>query len=226
MRTWNMRKSHYLDDPCCGSSSRSQWSRHLIESQTDVRHGRQPQKLIHRIDGGIVDRSECDSVRGSAGPLLVSASNCRYVATFPRGSDQLFAADVEVRRDGSFTKTFEAILFAEGSSLASIYGIEFEDGYPKGLVHELASKQQDFIRFLRSQNEENARLLGPLAKLFSSHEYSSELAATQAYLRERKSAFDVGLGYFDGATNEYLRISIESDHQSHVEERTSQKSTH
>lgn len=168
-----------------------------------------------------MDRSECESVRGSAGPLLVTASDCRYVATFPGGTDQLFAADVEVRRDGSFTRTFEAILFAEGSSLASVYGIEFEDGYPEGLAHDLALRQQDFIRFLRSQNEENARLLGPLAKLFSSQEYSSELAATQAFLVARKSAFDVGLGYFDGATNEYLRISIESDHQWRIEEGSS-----
>ncbi|MFI8619272.1 hypothetical protein ACIGHN_27645 [Acidovorax sp. NPDC077693] len=145
------------------------------------------------------------------GPLLVTATNVRYLMDFPDGSEKLYSADVELRRGESLLRRFEAILFSEGSSAALIYGVEFEDGYPKGLAREFATEQQRFISFLRLQNHETNVMLGSLSGLFSSLCYSSELLVTRAFLAGRNSSLDALVGYRDNQTGKYVHLIVGSD---------------
>lgn len=145
------------------------------------------------------------------GPLLVRANNAIFLMDFPTGAEKLYASDLEVRRGKSQPQFFPSILFAEGPSVAIIYGVEFEDGYPTGLARDFALKQQAFIHFLRRQNGINEELLGSTYRLFSSSQYSSELVATRAYLAARKSPLDAGVGYFDSNAQQYVRLVVGPD---------------
>ena len=152
-----------------------------------------------------------NSAPDNVGPLLVTATNARYLMDFPDGSEKLYAADVEVRRGESLLRRDEAILFSEGTTAALIYGVEFEDGYPKGLAREFATEQQDFIKFLREQNHETNVMLGSLSGLFSSRFYSSELLVTRAFLAARNSSLDALVGYRDDQTGQYVRLIVGSE---------------
>ena len=152
-----------------------------------------------------------NSAPDNVGPLLVKATNARYLLDFPDGSEKLYAADVEVRRGEILLRRFEAILFSEGTNAALIYGVEFEDGYPKGLAREFATEQQDFIKFLREQNHETNVMLGSLSDLFSSRFYSSELLVTRAFLVARNSSLDALVGYRDNQTGQYVHLIVGSD---------------
>lgn len=44
-------------------------------------------------------------------------------------------------------------MFVEAQGAAYIFGVENEDGCPKGVRAELAERQQAFVDFLREQNE-------------------------------------------------------------------------
>lgn len=161
--------------------------------------------------GDVMKLPDFNSAPDNVAPLLVTATNARYLMDFPDGSEKLYAADVEVRRGVSLLRRFEAILFSEGCSAALIYGVEFEDGYPKGLAREFATEQQGFISFLREQNHKTDLMLGSLSGLFSSRCYSSELLVTRAFLAARNSSLDALVGFRDNQTGQYVHLIVGSD---------------
>lgn len=139
--------------------------------------------------------------------LRISVSRVRFVSGFPDGVDELWCADIQVARGDGLYEMFEDILYVESNGVAYIYGIEFEDGLPRGLRSDLAQVQQRFIQFLR---DETARknMMFPLSLLFTGHDYSSEWSATEAYVAERSVALKIGIGYRD-KVGVYQRLAME-----------------
>lgn len=146
-------------------------------------------------------------------PITFAATNARVLSQFPDGSDELWSADIKACRHGVQCEVFEGVLFVEstwsGHGTAHVFGIEFEDGYPKGLNPALAGKQQAFIEFLRGENAKDDEVLGWTRKLFTGHEYAAEGKATAAYLAVRESKLQIGVGYRNDA-GEYELVAIES----------------
>lgn len=128
-------------------------------------------------------------------PVAFAAKNARFFSKFPQGPDELWMADLEVCRHDVRREVFEDILFIESGGTAFIYGIEFEDGYPKELEPDLALKQQSFIQFLRGETRLKNDALGPIAMIFAGHEYLAEGKATAAYIVARGAALMMGIGY-------------------------------
>jgi len=93
-------------------------------------------------------------------PIAFAAKNARFVSNFPQGPDELWMADLKACRHDVQCEVFEDILFVESNGTAFIYGVEFEDGYPKGLKPDLALKQQSFIQFLRDETRRDNDALG------------------------------------------------------------------
>lgn len=149
-------------------------------------------------------------VTDDTAPLIAEVTLPRFLAKFPRSDEELWVADVEVRRNESSIHRFGAIFFVEGAGLVSIFGIHSPDGYPHGLAPDLALEQQAFIAFLRGQNERTELLLGPVVRIFSSHLYYSELAVTKAYLSARGISLDAGIGYHDPETGGYVTHVVEA----------------
>jgi hypothetical protein len=132
-----------------------------------------------------------------AGPIVFSASNQRFVANFPDDQAQVWSADITASRTGGISQVFESIFFVEDEATVSIYGVENEDGRPPFLRDDLAAKQQQFVAFLREETATDNRTLGPIRKIFSGHQCSSELKATGAYVALRESKLDIGVGFRD-----------------------------
>ena len=155
--------------------------------------------LTHRQIGGLL--SHFDNVDGqnvcSTGPIVFSATNTRFIANFPNDSAEVWSADITASRSGGDTNVFESILFVETDATASIYGAECKDGRPEFLRADLAARQQQFIAFLREETATDNRTLGPIRKIFTGHQYSSELKATGAYVASRDSKLDIGVGFRD-----------------------------
>jgi hypothetical protein len=147
-------------------------------------------------------------------PLTFAAANVRFLSRFPDGADELWSADIKACRHGTLCEVFDAILFVEstrsGHGTAHIFGIEFEDGYPKGLNPALAGKQQAFIEFLRGENAKDDGVLGWTRKLFTGHEYAAEGKATAAYLAVRESKLHIGVGYRNDAGG-YELVAVDSE---------------
>lgn len=140
-------------------------------------------------------------------PIAFAARNPRFVSSFPDGSDQLWMADMKACCDG-WCEVFEDVLFVESNGTAFIYGVEFEDGYPKGLNSELALRQQALILFLRHATKLDNEEFGMLAALFDGHEYRNEGKATAAYVAQRDIPLMMGIGYCSAAGN-YELIGID-----------------
>lgn len=138
-----------------------------------------------------------DQETGFAGPIVFSASNPRFVANFPEDQAKVWCADITARRTRGESYVFESILFVEDETTVSIYGVENEDGRPQLLRDDLATKQQQFIAFLREQTATDNRTMGSIRKIFTGHQYSSELRATGAYVTSRNSTLDIGVGFRD-----------------------------
>ncbi|WP_305746977.1 hypothetical protein [Acidovorax sp. A1169] len=138
-----------------------------------------------------------DQAARFAGPIVFSASNPRFVANFPDDHAQVWSADITAGRTGGDSQVFESIFFVEDEATISIYGVEYEDGRPPYLRDDLAAKQQHFIAFLREETATDNRTLGPIRKIFTGHQYSSELKATGAYVASRDSKLDIGVGFRD-----------------------------
>lgn len=153
----------------------------------------------HRQIGGLVNQhyEMLDQEAGFAGPIGFSASNPRFVANFPDDQAQVWSADITAGRTGGESHVFESILFIEDEVTVSIYGVECEDGRPPFLRTDLAARQQQFIAFLREETATDNRTLGPIRKIFTGHQYSSELKATGAYVASRDSKLDIGVGFRD-----------------------------
>jgi len=147
-------------------------------------------------------------------PITFIATNVRFLSQFPDGSDELWSADIKTKRHGVRSEVFKDILFVEstrsGHGTAHIFGIEFADGYPRGLNSELAARQKAFIKFLRTENAKDDEALGWTRKLFTGHEYACEGKATAAYLAIRKSNLHIGIGYRNDA-GEYELVAVESE---------------
>lgn len=147
-------------------------------------------------------------------PITFAAVNARFLSQFPDGADELWSADIKACRHGALCEVFESILSVEstrsGHGTAHIFGIEFADGYPKGLNPALATQQQAFIEFLRGENAKDDEVLGWTRKLFTGHEYAAEGKATAAYLAVRESKLHIGVGYRNDA-GEYELVAIESE---------------
>ena len=125
-------------------------------------------------------------------------------------------ADLKACRHGVPCEVFEDILFVESNGTAFIYGIEFEDGYPKGLKPELALKQQSFIQFLRDETRRDNDALGLTALIFTGHEYATESMATAAYIAARETVLVMGVGYRDNG-GKYDLISLDASEDGWLE---------
>ena len=128
-------------------------------------------------------------------PITFSAKVTQHVATLPDKCSELWTADIKAARPGHFYKLFTDILFVESSNNAYVLGIEHQNGRPTGLIKHLADKQQEFVRFLREQTDEEAKALGLLVKFFYWHKYLCEAAATAAYVVARDAPLNIGIGY-------------------------------
>ncbi|GAB7535759.1 hypothetical protein [Burkholderia sp. 3C] len=149
-------------------------------------------------------------------PIAFAVNATKFMSAFPTGSDQLWAADVKACRHAFQCDVFEDVLFVESNGTAFIFGVEFEDGYPRGLRADLAEKQQAFIRFLRAETQQDNEALGPISAVFSGHEYSSEGKATAAYIVARGERLTMGVGYRNDA-GEYELIGIDPEEDSWLE---------
>ena len=149
-------------------------------------------------------------------PIAFAAKNARFVSNFPQGSDELWMADLKACRHDVQCEVFEDILFVESNGTAFIYGIEFEDGCPKGLKPELALKQQSFIQFLRDETRRDNDALGLAALIFTGHEYSTEGKATAAYIVARGASLVMGVGYRNN-DGKYELIGLDPEEDSWLE---------
>ncbi len=145
-------------------------------------------------------------------PIAFAAKNARFVSNFPQGPDELWMADLKACRHDVQCEVFEDILFVESNGTAFVYGIEFEDGYPKGLKPELALKQQSFIQFLRDETRRDNDALGLATLIFTGHEYSTEGKATAAYIAARGASLVMGVGYRNSdGKYELIGLDLEED---------------
>lgn len=156
------------------------------------------------------------NMRAVRPPISFAAKNARFVSNFPQGPDELWMADLKACRHGVQCEVFEDILFVESNGTAFIYGIEFEDGYPKGLKPEPALKQQSFIQFLRDETRRDNDALGFTALIFTGHEYATEGKATAAYIAARDTALVMGVGHRDNG-GKYDLIALDASEDGWLE---------
>jgi hypothetical protein len=146
-------------------------------------------------------------------PIAFAATNVKFLSQFPDGHDELWSADIKACRYGEQCDVFEGVLFVESKTQSQetvhLFGIEFEDGYPRDFNPSLATKQQAFIEFLRGENAKDDEALGLLRKIFTGHEYACEGKATAAYLAVRGKEMNMGVGYRNDE-GEYELIAVES----------------
>ena len=126
-----------------------------------------------------------------------------YAASVPRlvmkftgnSSDELWISDVKACAPGRDCQVFRDVVFVESDSAVFIFGIEHEDGRPRGVKTELAERQQRFIDFLREQNEISDLAMGGFRAVFQGSEYASQARATAAYMIHRGHLTYLALGY-------------------------------
>lgn len=125
-----------------------------------------------------------------------AASTPRLAVKFPDNTmDELWIADIKAFTPGGGCRVFREVMFVESNGAAFIFGIEHEDGRPRGIRAELAKRQQLFIDFLRRQDEANDLAMGALRAIFQGSEYASLARATAAYMIHREHLTDLALGY-------------------------------
>lgn len=99
--------------------------------------------------------------------LIYTASVPRFAGKFPdSSSDELWIADIKAFVPGGECRICREVMFVESNGAAFIFGIEHEDGLPRGVKAELAERQQLFIDFLRAQNEISDLAMGGLRAIF------------------------------------------------------------
>lgn len=160
--------------------------------------------------------SHLDNVRvrsfGHTGPIVFSAANLQFITNFPNDPAEVWSADITASRSGGDTSFFESILFVETDATASIYGTECKDGRPEFLRSDLATRQQQFIAFLRKETASDNITLAQMHMIFTGHEYSSELRATRAYIEARSSDLEIGVGYLNSEGDYILLAVAAADH--------------
>ena len=141
-----------------------------------------------------------------------AASNPRMAGKFPDSNvDELWIADIKARVPAGECRVFSDVMFVESQGTAYIFGIEHEDGRPRGVKAELAERQQVFIDFLREQNEIMDCAMGGLAAIFQGSEYASQARVTAAYMIHREQLTDLALGYRN-REGEYVCEKLEEEH--------------
>lgn len=162
----------------------------------------------------MIDESKPMNLSKAQPPIAFAATNAKFHSKFPDGSDELWSADIKASRHGMLCEVFKSIFFVESSrseqGTAHIFGIEFEDGYPKSFNPALADKQQAFIRFLRDENAKDDGVMGWTRKIFTGHEYACEGKATAAYLATRDTKLNMGVGYRND-DGEYQLEAVDSE---------------
>ncbi|MDA3136236.1 hypothetical protein HG619_10130 [Pseudomonas syringae] len=84
-----------------------------------------------------------------------AASNLRLVGKFPHSMvDELWIAGIKAFTPRGNCRVFREVMFVETNGAAFIFGIEQEDGRPRGIKAELAERQQFFIDFLRAERNQ------------------------------------------------------------------------
>lgn len=141
-------------------------------------------------------------------PIAFAAANCQFVAKVPNGIEEYWSADIKAVRRGVLNEVFAGVLFVEKpGELVFLAGIESPDGIDRHIRPEVATKQAEFIRFLRDENERDSAVLGILAGLFQGREYATVGKATAAYLAARSLSHPFGVGFMDN-DGEYQTIQI------------------
>ena len=162
----------------------------------------------------MIDETNPINIGKAQPPIAFAASNPEFRSKFPDGSDELWSVHIKAVRQGIFCEVFEDIFFVESSTgdqgTAHIFGIEFEDGYPKGFNAAWADKQQAFIQFLLDENAKDDEALGWTRKLFTGHEYACVGKATAAYLATRDRKLNMGVGYRNN-DGEYELAAVDSE---------------
>jgi hypothetical protein len=103
-------------------------------------------------------------------------------------------------------------MFVESYDTAFIFGIEREDGRPRGVKSELAERLQIFIEFLREQNEMTYLAMGGLGAIFQGSEYAGQARVAAAFMIHRESLTDLALGYRN-RDGEYVCEKFEDEHR-------------
>lgn len=141
-----------------------------------------------------------------------ATSNLRMVGKFPGSNvDELWIADIKACVPGGECRLFSDVMFVESNLAAYIFGIEHQDGRPRGVKAELADRQQVFIDFLREQNEIVDCAMGGLAAIFQGSEYASQAKVTAAYMIHREQLTDLALGYRN-REGEYVCEKFKEEH--------------
>lgn len=95
---------------------------------------------------------------------IYSASNPHFAWCFPNSQhDELWLADIKACVPGGACRVFKDVLFVESQETTYLYGLEHEDGRPKGLKAEVVDPQQLFVDFVREQTELTLARMGLLA---------------------------------------------------------------
>ncbi|WP_257111288.1 hypothetical protein [Pseudomonas ficuserectae] len=142
-----------------------------------------------------------------------AASTPRFAGKFPdNDSEELWVADIKACVSGGMCQVFRDVMFVEAQGAAYIFGVENEDGCPKGVRAELAERQQAFVDFMREQNEIMDRAIGGFGALFQGSEYASEARVTAAYMIHRKHLKYLALGYRN-REGEYLREKFDDSNE-------------
>jgi len=142
-----------------------------------------------------------------------AATNPRFAGKFPDNSvDELWIADIKACVPRGSCQVFTEVMFVESQGAVYIFGIENEDGRPRGVRVELAERQQAFIDYLREQNEIMDRAVGGLGALFQGSEYASEARVTAAYMIHREHLTYLALGY-RSREGDYLREKFDSKNE-------------
>ena len=131
--------------------------------------------------------------------------DCRRVSA-PLGClGELWAARIKACRHGLSCEVFDAVYFYELNGIAFVVGTESKRGVQIGLSPVEASKQRNFIKYLRNQTYRESKAMGPLASIFSGPGCSSEARATASYVAQRVVRLKMGVGCF--VTPEHYEVA-------------------
>jgi hypothetical protein len=150
-------------------------------------------------------------------PIAFAASDCRLVTKSPGCSVELWAASIKACRHGLTCDLFEDIYFCELNGTAMMLGMESETGLSMYLDLKSATRQQDFLIFLKNETQRENTLLGWMGALFAGGEYANEAKATAAYIAQRSDCFKMGIGYFK-YVDHYELISIDAEQDGWLED--------
>lgn len=159
-------------------------------------------------------------------PIRFVATKCQMIGKYPNGIEEYWSADIKAVRHKTLTRIFTDVLFIEKpGEMVFLAGIESPDGVDRHIRLDAATKQAEFIRFLREENDRDNAALGMLSAIFAGHEYATVGKATAAYLVARKLTHAFGVGFLDGK-GEYQLVKIEPSEDNESEKRRCESCGH